>query len=808
MSDQSMRLNLIMGMVDKITAPVKNVTNQTSRMSEKVKKSQQELTKLGRMNKDVEHFKQLSKKVSETKKEFTSAQQKANDLAQQLKATSNPSKQLTKEFEQATKAANNLKKQHIEQQTQLATSEKKLRQTGVATGKLERETRRIAAETNKYTRLLKQQESALAKVAKQQQKTAELTQRNKDMRMSAGVDTAKVSAGIYAVKKLVDAYGDVASAQGEIQSLGIDDDGIKSITATARRYSNQWAGTTQSEFIRASYDIKSGISSLSDTAVGEMTKIAALTAGATKSSTSGMTSLFATGYGIYRKQFEQFGSQTIAGWNQLSDAERDMKFGEYFSAGISSSVQAFKTDGSKMSQAISGLGAQATSANVSFAEQLSILGMLSATMEGGQAATKYSAFLANAGKAADKLGLQFHDSNNQLLSLPKILQELRNHYGETLDDIEKQELTTAFGTKEAIAMIDQLYPKVDELESSISGMSTSLSGGMEKTNQMASAILKGPAESLQLMNQRVTNAAAGVGKVFAPTMVFAATVVGDLATGLADMMERFPMLSNFISIAVTLLVAFKLASIAARFSYSTLSDALIFGRKVMTALTLSNIKHNAVMAVTKARAMASTAATLALAGAQKVLAVAQWAVNAAMLANPIGLVIAGVAALIAIVALIVKHWEPITEFFGSLWKKIQSIFAGALDFITNVLLSPINALKESLGGVWDSLFGDDEKSVNINKRVKEMTERVPSTVNSATDEDVAAIGAIQVATVGGNVAASASVPGTPSVTNDYGGIVIQGTEGMNEKMLAREVRRQLDERDQLAAQRQRGRLYD
>ncbi|MDN4693181.1 hypothetical protein QYZ44_17725 [Vibrio parahaemolyticus] len=41
---------------------------------------------------------------------------------------------------------------------------------------------------------------------------------------------------------------------------------------------------------------------------------------------------------------------------------------------------------------------------------------------------------------------------------------------------------------------------------------------------------------------------------------------------------------------------------------------------------------------------------------------AQWALNTAMMANPIGLVIAGVMALIAVVALVVKYWEPISGF--------------------------------------------------------------------------------------------------------------------------------------------------
>ncbi|POC79191.1 hypothetical protein CRN61_11795, partial [Vibrio vulnificus] len=150
-------------------------------------------------------------------------------------------------------------------------------------------------------------------------------------------------------------YGEVASAQGELSSLGIDATGIDKITKAAREFSQEWSGTTQEEFIRASYDIKSGIASLSDEAVGQFTKIAALTAGATKSTTEQMTALMASGYNIYRDQFSHFAEASIENWDKMSAAERDSRFGEYFSAGIAASVKSFKTNGQEMQSAITSL---------------------------------------------------------------------------------------------------------------------------------------------------------------------------------------------------------------------------------------------------------------------------------------------------------------------------------------------------------------------------------------------------------------------------------------------------------------------
>lgn len=139
-----------------------------------------------------------------------------------------------------------------------------------------------------------------------------------------GVGTALAGFAALTVKSTTE----TTKALGEMASLGFID--LQSLEKGAGEFSSQFAGVTKPDFIAAAYDIKSGIASLSDVAVGQFTKIAALTAKATKASVAEMTSLFATGYGIY-KDF----------YGNLSDFE----FGEFFSGGIAESVRAFKTTG-------------------------------------------------------------------------------------------------------------------------------------------------------------------------------------------------------------------------------------------------------------------------------------------------------------------------------------------------------------------------------------------------------------------------------------------------------------------------------
>ncbi len=115
------------------------------------------------------------------------------------------------------------------------------------------------------------------------------------MLMGAGIATLAVPAALAA------STIETQKALGEMRSLGIKD--LDALALAGEEFSNQWSGTTKAEFIAASYDIKSGIASLTDTGVAEFAKLAALTGKATKSTTAEMTSLFATGYGIYKTMY-------------------------------------------------------------------------------------------------------------------------------------------------------------------------------------------------------------------------------------------------------------------------------------------------------------------------------------------------------------------------------------------------------------------------------------------------------------------------------------------------------------------------
>lgn len=769
MSEQKHKLTMVMEMVDKYTAPFQKVTDQSKKSAVAIENTHKQLKRLQQTSGDLESFKQLKRESANTERALDAQQKKVAQLAQQIKQAETPSRALTNEFNRAKREAQQLTKQHEKENTQLSEMRTRLNAAGVSTKNLRQATSQLERHTARVNQRLEEQQRKLEAVAQREKKLTALRDKNSALMGSAAMDTAKVGAAVFAMKQLTDSYGEVASAQGTIQSLGIGAEGIEEITQAAKDFTNQWAGTTQAEFIAASYDIKSGISSLSDAAVGEFTRIAAMTAGATKSTTDQMTSLFASGYGIYRKQFDKFGADTVAGWNAMSEQERDMQFGKYFSAGIASSVQAFKTDGENMSAAISNLGAAATSANVSFAEQLSVLGQLQATMSGSEAATKYKAFLGSAARAGDQLGLSFLDANNQLKGMPDILAELQSKYGDTIDAVEEQELKKAFGTDEAMALIKLLYPETDKLKENILSMNGALQGGMDTTNKMAAAILNGPTESTQRMNQRVQNLTATLGKVFAPMMMFITDTVGESAMMIANFAEKFPFLTQMIGGAIMAIIALKTGLIAVKAAQIAYNFAMI-----------TSMQSMGIMATMQK----------ALAFGAKAWAVAQWGLNAALNANPIGLVVLAVMALIGVVPLVIKYWEPLGEFFTNLWDGIVSKFTGAME--------TIGALVGKVAGWWNSLFGDDEtavKNIAMNGQV----------TTSGSSPALAASGGVMPYQAKTGISASRGASNTYQTENK---IQIVQQPGESQDDLARRVAEEMDRRERDRARRQRGALYD
>lgn len=236
---------------------------------------------------------------------------------------------------------------------------------------------------------------------------------------------------------------------GKIKGLGESAEGLELLQKRALSFSTQW-GESAAEFVDASYDIKSAIDGLSAEELVSFTEISAVTGKATQTSGKIMTDYLGTMYSVLGASKEA---------DKISWAQTLMAQTAY-------TANKFKSDGAKIAQSFKTLGNTAVEAGFKISEQFATLGLLHNEMDAGVAATKYRAFIMNAGKAGRKLGLQFTDSNNRLLSLPDILDKIKGKFGDLIDDKEGYLIGKAFGTTEAIGLVTTLIGKTDELRKS------------------------------------------------------------------------------------------------------------------------------------------------------------------------------------------------------------------------------------------------------------------------------------------------------------------------------------------------------
>ncbi len=693
-----------MDLVDQYTGPAEKVMSSAGKMDTEFKELNDQLKKAGTIKADLNHFDALNRKLDVNSDSLSEARKESKRLGQEMAGIEKPTKKQILAFDKAKSSVSKLERSQTKYRKEITTMNAQMTKAGINTNKMSLAHRKADMSVKKLTKSLDRELKVLTDISLQQLKIDKYSAKAKNIRGSIGAgDIVQAGAGLYAVKKLAQEYGEIASAQGQLKSLGMDDADIEAVTNKAREFSSEFAGFNQSALISATYDLKSGMSNLSGEALAGYLEISATVAGGTKASIEQITGLMATGYGIYRDGFSVFGKETITGWEQLSKDEKDIKFGEYFGAGIAAAVQQFKTDGSQMTDAIKSIGKVAETSNVSMAEQLAILGMLQTTMSGSEAATKYKSFLNKAVLAGDKLGLSMTDQNNQLLSTVDIIGQLKSKYGETLDDMEKADLKKAFGSDEAMAYITLMYDKTDQLKENTDNLSSSMSRGRSVYGEMANAIMKGgPLESMQLLDQVTKNTMADLGYGFAPIIAKVAGVIGSASNVFGSFLRENQGFAEYIAIGTTALIALKIASIGSKFVMGGLFDVFAIGNKAL---------------------LFWRTATLGAAAGTGLMTQAQLVFNAAMIANPIGMVIVGIAALIAIGYVLYKNWDEITQgmvaafdFLGVDIVAIGEFMASALGVIFDglmfVIMGPINAMKVAYEWA-SSLLSDDDTNAAI-----------------------------------------------------------------------------------------------
>ena len=161
-------------------------------------------------------------------------------------------------------------------------------------------------------------------------------------------------------------------------------------------------------------------------------------------------------------------------------------------------------------------------------------------------------------------------------------------------------------------------------------------------------------------------------------------------------------------------VGFKLATVAVTGVVATANAVMTAYTAVANLCRSATLKNTAAFVVQKSVMIANATATGAVAaamgiwkGATLAMTAAQWALNAAMTANPIGLVVVGIAALAAAIAAaayaVYSNWEPISAFFSELCGKIGAGFSAAWAGIRDGFAAALNFVRSGVDWLWNKI---------------------------------------------------------------------------------------------------------
>ncbi|WP_067522434.1 phage tail tape measure protein [Endozoicomonas ascidiicola] len=418
-------------------------------------------------------------------------------------------------------------------------------------------------------------------------------------------------------------------AMGEVESLGVQGDALDILKAKALDFSTQY-GSSATEFVSASYDIQSAIAGLNGTELASFTEASGVLAKATKADTGTITSYMGTMYGIFKNQAAAMGNDN---WVKVVAGQ------------TASAVQMFKTTGAEMSSAFTSIGAAATSVGASMNEQMAILGTLQATMSGSEAGTKYKAFIAGIDKAQQSLGMSFTDASGNILPMMDILDKLKNQYGDTLSVAESAELAKAFGTQEAVGMIQLLMADTDGLANSIEKLGDVK--GLDKASEMAGKMV----DPWQRMGAGIEAVKIGIGSALLPVLEPLVTMLANGATQLTKWTQEYPEVTKWVGMAAVSVLA------------------------IGAALAALNIVMG----------LASLIAT-------------GWGIAMMIATSPITLIVLGIGLLIAGVVMLIKYWDELKAAF------LDTAFGKHLMTVIDAVRNAIGGMMEMAGGVL-SFFG-------------------------------------------------------------------------------------------------------
>lgn len=195
----NLRLQVIMDLANKASAPLRNISASSSEAAKALKAARDQLKQLESTQSKVSQFSELKKRLDGTSNQLKEAREHMRSLANAMPKIGPPTLAMSQEFEAARKKASQLTYQLGKQKLQAEQLRDSLRESGISTRNLAQHQIELNAGIKSATAAIEQQRAKLKQLAEQHKKFADLkAQHGKDMMkvgMAAGAGVGMQAAG-------------------------------------------------------------------------------------------------------------------------------------------------------------------------------------------------------------------------------------------------------------------------------------------------------------------------------------------------------------------------------------------------------------------------------------------------------------------------------------------------------------------------------------------------------------------------------------------------------------------------------------
>lgn len=306
----------------------------------------------------------------------------------------------------------------------------------------------------------------------------------------------------------------------------------------------------------------------------------------------------------------------------------------------------------------------------------------------------YAAYRTNFGGMADYLHECWNKITLTVKGVLSVFQTLKDGSGEI-----RGELATQIKAAGLVGLVTTVSRVVYRIQAVFKGFSKALSNAFARIDVIFVPVRLAVAELMQALSglfglftgNEVTSAASSWEAFGAALGEIAGGVLEGLATGFAwlvDGVRLFASVIGHLIDGVSALCGWLLDLGGATNEANAAADPFAwsnFGKVLGYVLGL--------FVAWKAALLAVRGVMVAVSAATKAWAAVQWVLNAAMSANPIGLVVIAIAGLIAAGAWLVQNWDEIAAWWNDLWGGIAAWTVEKWDAITGTIT-----------GAWDSII--------------------------------------------------------------------------------------------------------